>query len=144
MNINDLIKEAYEIAVEKGFYGTGYCISCKKYELCSSEYKEEAGSCDLYFYDRNISEMLMLIVSELGEAQEALRKNKRADMRGGINEMLPQVFEDYIKDTFEDELADVFIRLGDLCGYLNIDIEKHIKAKMEYNKGRPRKHGKKF
>jgi NTP pyrophosphatase (non-canonical NTP hydrolase) len=49
-----------------------------------------------------------------------------------------------IKDTFEDEIADVFIRLFDLCGYMDIDIEKHIQAKMQYNKTRPYKHDKKY
>jgi len=53
-------------------------------------------------------------------------------------------FKEQVKDTFEDEIADVFIRLGDLVGYLNIDIEKHIKMKMQYNATRPKLHGKEF
>ncbi|MGI5086022.1 hypothetical protein HF284_14060, partial [Treponema putidum] len=51
---------------------------------------------------------------------------------------------DEIKDTFEVEIADAFIRLASLCGYLNIDIEKFINAKMEYNKLRKPLHGKKY
>jgi NTP pyrophosphatase (non-canonical NTP hydrolase) len=48
------------------------------------------------------------------------------------------------KDSFEDEIADVFIRLGDMCEALGVDIEWQIKKKMEYNKNRPYKHGKQF
>ena len=141
MNINDLIKEAHEIAVEKGFYD---CPDCDKMkiEICPSCRGSGINR------NRNISELLMLIVSELGEAQEALRHNyfTPAHIWGKIYAPVftTMIFEQYVKNSVEDELADVFIRLGDLCGYLNIDIEKHIKAKMEYNKGRPRKHGKKF
>lgn len=42
-------------------------------------------------------------------------------------------FELYIKDTFEDEIADAIIRLLDLSAYLNIDIDKHMELKMKYN-----------
>lgn len=36
------------------------------------------------------------------------------------------------------------IRLFDLCGYMDIDIEKHIDLKLKYNQGRPNKHGKNY
>jgi NTP pyrophosphatase (non-canonical NTP hydrolase) len=49
-----------------------------------------------------------------------------------------------VKDTFEDEIADTVIRLLDLSEGLGIDIEKHIRLKLEYNKTRPHKHGKKY
>ena len=104
--------------------------------------------------DQNIGELLMLIVSELSEALEADRKNKHADLQkynagiatynGESESQDKSTFEFYIKDTFEDELADVVIRVADLCGYLNIDLESHIKAKMRYNESRPHKHGKEY
>jgi len=50
---------------------------------------------------------------------------------------------EYVKDTFEDELADTIIRILDLCGYLGIDIDEHINLKMAYNRERPYKHNKK-
>ncbi len=79
--------------------------------------------------DRNVGEMLMLIVSELGEAVEAHRKG---DM--GLE----------AKDTFEDELADTAIRLFDMCGGLGIDLEKQIEWKMNFNKSREVRHGKAY
>lgn len=42
------------------------------------------------------------------------------------------------------ELADAVIRIADLCGYLEIDLEAIIEMKMTYNEHRPYKHGKKF
>jgi NTP pyrophosphatase (non-canonical NTP hydrolase) len=108
------------------------------------------------FYDSkevNIPEKLMLIVSELGEAMEAYRKGHHCKFKVDIqfDLMLKSnsssewnyYFEhSTIKDSFEDELADTIIRLLDLCGYMDINIDKHIDLKMKYNESRPYKHGK--
>lgn len=67
---------------------------------------------------------LMLIVSELSECMEADRNN---DIEG-----------------LKEELADTFIRLCDLCGALNIDIESEIIKKGQKNEKRPYKHSKKY
>ena len=72
--------------------------------------------------ERNIGEALMLIVTELAEAMEAHRVQD--------------------KENFKEELADTFIRLFDLCGGLNIDIQQEIDKKAQKNKSRPYKHGK--
>lgn len=79
---------------------------------------------DKGFWDnqRNIGEMLMLIVTELSEAMEAYRVQD--------------------KENFKEEIADASIRLFDLCGGLKINLEKEIKKKMDKNKIRPYKHGK--
>ena len=94
----------------------------------------------------------MLIVSELSEALEADRKNKHAALHSfysrkndrSCTEDFQADFQELIKDTFEDEIADTFIRLFDLCGALNIDIDTHINLKMKYNKTRPYKHNKEY
>lgn len=105
------------------------------------------------FVRQPIATDLMLIVSELGEACEAERKNRHAEMehyeRAMSNPPTPDnfkqaCFEGLVKDTFEDEIADTFLRLMDLCGAMNIDIEKHIRLKAEYNLTRPTKHGKAY
>jgi NTP pyrophosphatase (non-canonical NTP hydrolase) len=112
--------------------------------------------------ERNKSELLMLIVSELAEAMEALRKDHFAD-KVAAESLYQDIqvnlwddeynimdgpwkagFEANIKSSFEDELADVAIRLFDLCGGLGVDLEKHIELKMMYNSMRGYKHGKKF
>ena len=87
-------------------------------QLCHSIAKEKG------FWDeeRNIGEALMLVVTELAEAMEGYRHQDDAN--------------------FREELADAFIRLLDLCGGLNIDIENEIYQKSMVNKKRPYKHGK--
>jgi NTP pyrophosphatase (non-canonical NTP hydrolase) len=92
-------------------------------ELCKKSHKI---SLDKGFWEdgRSNAECLMLIVTELGEACEWDRKGD--------------------KSHFNEEIADTFIRLGDLCEWLCIDIEKEIKEKMEKNKKRPYKHGKMY
>lgn len=105
---------------------------------------------DRGFYDtkRETGTLLMLIVSELAEALEADRKNRKAqpaEYRKAVTSDTMEereAFETYIKNSFEDEIADTFIRLFDLCGYMKIDILTHIVEKLEYNRGRGYKHGK--
>ena len=65
---------------------------------------------------------LMLVVTEVAESAEAVRKNNLKN--------------------FKEEIADTFIRLLDICGSMNIDIECEIKTKMAENNERPKKHGK--
>lgn len=103
--------------------------------------------------ERNVGELLMLITSELGEAMEAHRKGKfakleRLEFKLSQNSELAYEkhfsakFEMHVKDTFEDEIADAVIRLLDLSAGLGIDLEKHINAKVNFNKTRERLHGK--
>ena len=117
MELNELIKEVHQTAVDHGFWEGEY----------------------------SVPEKLMLIVSEVSEACEADRKSAHADMYGfQWREDFKGDFDDHIKDTFEDELADAAIRIFDLCAKMNIDLEKHIILKDKYNKLRPYKHGKKY
>jgi len=104
--------------------------------------------------NENVGQTLMLVVSELSEALEAHRKNKFVDLLPEEililkdntlpNEDFKDVFQKLIKDTFEDEIADSFIRLFDLCGAFDIDIEKHMELKLKYNSMREYKHGKAY
>ena len=65
---------------------------------------------------------LMLVVTEIAEMAEAVRKN---DL-----------------DNFKEEIADTYIRLFDIAGTSKIDVEKEIRKKMKINKMRPHLHGK--
>ena len=113
--------------------------------------------------NKNIPEKLMLIVSELGEACEALRnnntfKNRVHDSKEVYGKYVDQQeianaddwegfvgnFQTFIKDSYEDELADTIIRLLDLCAFEAIDIDWHIRQKMKYNSQRGKLHGKQF
>lgn len=102
--------------------------------------KSYSNSKEHGFWDeqQNFAEKLMLIVSELAEVLEEYRDNR------DFNEIYYNEKKPDKPEGIPVELADVFIRLGDLCGGFSIDVEKAIKIKMKYNKGRPFKHGKKI
>jgi NTP pyrophosphatase (non-canonical NTP hydrolase) len=214
MDIRKYIEEAHGIAKDKGFYD---CPECGGSGTWIKDGKKLEGySCPVCHGtgidpNRNIGELLMFTMSELCEALVAHRCRRSAIESALVNiddypandhqEEALYLFETYIKDTFEDEIADVFIYLFDICGYLgieyesintnpivwkseniaqrirqmckyldnldednltnydvihgihhvtqfadayNIPIEKHIEAKMAYNRTRPRKHGKEY
>lgn len=106
------------------------------------------------FYDkpREIGTTLMLVVSELSEALEADRKRLYNNSDTLLPDRIPSVknkkfkdwFEKNIKDTVNDEIADAVIRLLDFCAWQGIDIHRHIKLKLAYNKMRPYRHGKNY
>ena len=108
---------------------------------------------DKGFYDRpvEVGTLLMLINSELCEALEADRKKiklsslKLFDLETNTFGKDPvYAFELHVKDGFEDEIADAIIRLLDLCGYREINIQRHIAEKLKYNLSRAYKHGKSY
>ncbi|WP_288776943.1 hypothetical protein [uncultured Bacteroides sp.] len=86
-------------------------------------------ACSHGFHDVELSDehFLMLAISELSEAIEADRKGKHADVGTFKASLLGKhmcsdeswfkvLFDELIKDTVEDEFADVAIRLLDLAG----------------------------
>lgn len=146
MTIKELKEKSYNTAKEKGFWDN--------YEQLQSKQTEE-GDLNAKDIIKNyvITEKLMLITSELGEALEAMRHNKftkkeelteAKHLAEKDDSYFNTYFCGYIKDSVEDELADAFIRLADLCEKFNIDIEEHIKLKQRYNDTREKLHGKSF
>lgn len=71
--------------------------------------------------DRNNYELLALVHAEVSEAVEAYRKGDEAHV--------------------VEELADVLIRIFDLCGARGYDLEGAVRRKMDFNKTRPYRHG---
>lgn len=99
---------------------------------------------------------LALVSSEVSEAIEAIQRDDTVDEREYLvnnvikGDPIPKqdarrMFETYFKDTLEDELADIIIRVFSFCGAFKIDLETAVERKMEYNKTRPtNRHGKRF
>lgn len=90
------------------------------------------------WYDekRSFGDMIALCHSELSEALEDFRNGKGAS----------EVWKDEKGKPcgIPTELADVIIRVLDMCGYYNIDIGKVIMEKHKYNIYRPYRHGNKI
>lgn len=76
---------------------------------------------------RPIPELLCLIHSEVSEALEGYRNRIPEGEKGCLSE----------------ELADVVIRVWDMCAYLGIDISTAVHKKYHINLARPYRHGNK-
>lgn len=121
------IEELQKVRTEQANKITWLRTRKKKFEsktiindLCKQAY-ETAKSKGWHDEPRETGTLLALIHSEVSEALEADRKGD--------------------KENFAEELADVCIRIFDLCGYKGIDLEAAILHKMERNKVRSYKHG---
>ena len=135
MNMNEWAREIHENAVNHGWWES----------------------------DRELPEILMLIVSELSEALEEYRAGRpmvwykcmpKDVFNGCIN--MGNYGEGLVckkplcvcadrgkkPEGIAVEVIDALIRILDWCGKEGIDVEALVKEKHEYNKIRPYKHGK--
>jgi hypothetical protein len=85
---------------------------------------------------------LMLIITELAEAVEAIRIKKYAELNKFNNcsseTTFTSCFEEFIKNSFEDEMADTAIRIFDFAGAYNLEIgliKQEYKNEMDALKG---------
>jgi hypothetical protein len=108
MEFNDLQKECYATARQNGFLN---------------------GKID-------VPQEILLVICELAEATEELRKFKT----------IRYVYYDNLDKPlgFEAEISDAMMRLMSLSEGLGLNIEDMIIKKNEFNKTRKKKHGKKF
>lgn len=134
---------------DKGFHEEGE-------ELRHLKKVREGSSLDTVFPDaqlrKHYSEKLLLIVSEVTEAHDELRKGKgmtetyysggRREEDSMGNYSGPLI--DGKPEGVPSELADVVIRAFDLAHEAGIDLAAMIDEKLTYNATRPFKHGKKF
>ena len=109
---DELAKQLHETAVEKGFW-----------KVIDNATPEQT---DIF-----ITKQLMMIVSEVTEVMEAIRKDKG-------------------EDEIAAEFSDIFIRTLDLyagmvdLGYLTKSLDDALDKKTGFNKTRPEKHGVRF
>ena len=92
----------------------------KDYQEYIEEMIKERG-----FDKETIPEIFMLLIEEIGEMAKAARKH--TNMKTDNNSRKPEL---------EQEIADVFMYLLDICNYFNVDLEKAFRDKEEINKKR--------
>lgn len=122
-DLNELRDEIYSDAVVHGLWNEGYL--CKT--LRSNDVLRDSG--------------LLQIYEIVNTEQEIRRANAALRVFLENQELLKTVLEEE-EDHFTEELADVIITALSAAGYLGIDIDKAVRAKMEINRGREWRHGK--
>jgi hypothetical protein len=137
ITIKEMQKQVHQLAREKGWW------PAKPFTLLEIAEDEPIRNTELGVIDlekANIPEKLMLMVSELGEALEFYRNDNQG---AGIQEAVIYPPLSDKPDGFWIELADTIIRILDLAGAYDIDMEQLVKLKHEFNKTRPFRHGNK-
>lgn len=129
MILNTLANEIHNTAKDKGWWETrrdfGMLLALIHSEVSEAleEYREGHPSHVYYRLPQEQGEVDMS-EQEYDELQERVKGRIQAEPRGiGI------------------ELADVIIRVLDMCSHYGIDIDDAMKRKMAYNKIRPYRHG---
>lgn len=113
----------------------------KKIDFKGLRDRAYTNACNHGFHDCEYKDdhWLMLVITEVSEAVQADQKGRvgkkcksRFDMEFNRysalveeNKRFKCAFDKFVKDTFPDELADVIIRLLDLAGLREINIEPY-------------------
>jgi len=144
--LNELAKQCHEAAKAKGFY--------EKENAMILLSKDESKEFIYYIQSVVRSNRLNLIISELSEALESLRKTKFAqrevfenrlkENKEAYEQNYKHAYQCHMKDTFETEIAGTMIRLLDFIGREGIDIDYYLSRELEFNSLRDKMHGKTF
>ena len=131
-SFNALATEAHNTAVSKGWWDSE---DAELLAIISTDERMSPKDSDALIEiatkikGKNDGEMIALMHSELSEALEALRHGNPPD------DKVPEY------SGVEAELADVIIRIFDLCSQRGWRVAEALVAKMEMNKSRSVKHG---
>lgn len=116
-NVDNLVQTCHNAAYKSGWWNFNGLDVRNIIAKPTTEYDKFVGNA-------LVGQKLMLIVSEAAEAMEGHRK-------GRMDDHLPN------RPMIEVELADVVIRVADLCGAMGLDLGGAITEKLAYNANRP-------
>lgn len=120
-DLNELRDEIYSDAVAHGLWDEMHIWKL----IATNEDFRKSGIADVITY-ANSDETRKNVIAALFLAME-------------LRELIFAVDD---VNNFREELADVIITALSASGYLGIDIDKAVRAKMEINRGREWRHGK--
>lgn len=145
-NLNQIAKDCHNAALNKGFYD-------RENDMLTLA-KDKPESFKQWLRAAFTTQRLMLLVTEASEAVESLRKfkfaqrqvfeNRIKEDQPNYNQHFNHAYQCHMKDTFETEIAGLMLRLFDICGRENIDIDYYLKREIEFNATRERMNGKEF
>lgn len=120
-DLNELRDEIYDDAVKHGLWDEMHIWKL----IATNEDFRKSGIADVITY----------------ASGDETRKNAIATLFLAV-ELRELIFAVDDVNNFREELADVIITALSAAGYLGIDIDKAVRAKMEINRGREWRHGK--
>lgn len=120
-DLNELRDEIYDDAVKHGLWDEMHIWKL----IATNEDFRKSGIADVITY----------------ASGDETRKNAIATLFLAM-ELRELIFAVDDVNNFREELADVIITALSAAGYLGIDIDKAVRAKMEINRGREWRHGK--
>jgi NTP pyrophosphatase (non-canonical NTP hydrolase) len=141
-NLRELQKKAFDHSESKGFHDDDDLGEVARRILDIGYHRPLPDDVQTFidgiqatWKEMHAAKRLLLIVSEVSEAYEALREV--GHFRGwtsptGKPEGVPS------------ELADILVRTAEFAETVRIDVQGATEEKMTYNSTRPHKHGKRF
>lgn len=120
-DLNELRDEIYSDAVKHGLWDEAHIWKL----IATNEDFRKSGIADVITYANS----------------DETRKNAIVTLFVSM-EIRELIFATEDTNHFREELADVIITALSAAGYLGIDIDKAVRAKMEINRGREWRHGK--
>lgn len=127
LDMDSLVFEAHTLAVEKGWWDEAL-----EQGPTESGARWVSRTATPVITPERASAKLMLIVTEVAEACECVRRNEIYGFRRESDDK---------PEGLPFELADIMIRVADLAGAYGIDLDAAIREKHEFNRTRSERHG---
>lgn len=138
LTIAALIEEAHATAVDKGWYDQSRTLP----ELIALAHSELSEALEEHKDGRDYDEVYWKI-SELADTSYAGGEFSDNSFQKLDEKLRTRMLAsgDAKPEGIPIELADLLIRVADMCGHYKIDLERALRLKMSFNETRPQRHG---